>query len=175
MTALNVEGRRHNADHQGACGLGFLGHDGANTGSRTSAKTRGDEDQISPRHDASNHFSTGFSTSAAGGGVASCAQPSGDVAAHEQLLQGSGVVEVLLVGVDGHGHGAFHTEVRDTVQGVVARAAATDDENARVRYAKRADFLVHEGRHATVHGVGFESVDHVGKRRVVGRGSARCS
>ena len=40
--------------------------------------------------------------------------------ADEEFLQGSSVVEVLLVGVDGHGDGALNAEVRDAVERVVA-------------------------------------------------------
>ena len=89
------------------------------------------------------------------------------MASNEEFLQRPGVVEVLLVGVDGDGDRSFHAEVRDAVEGVVARAAATNDENAGVRNAQGADILVHEGGCASVDGVVFQTLNHVRKRCIV--------
>ena len=91
------------------------------------------------------------------------------MAADEEFLQGSRVIEVLFVGVDGNGDGALHAKVRDAVERVVSRAAATDDENARVGYAQRAHFFVHQGGCAAVDGVVLEPLNHVGKGRIVHR------
>ena len=144
LTALHVERCGDNPDDQGTGRLGFLCHDRADAGAGTAAKTGGDEDEVGTGDDALDHLSTGLRTASTGGRVAACTESTGDVAANEEFLKRSGVVEVLLVGVDGDGHGAFNAEVRDAVEGVVARATATDDENAGVGDAQRADFLVHE-------------------------------
>ena len=71
---------------------------------------------------------------------------------------------------------AFHAEVRDAVEGVVARATATDDENAGVGDAQRADFLVHERGRTAVDGLVFQTLNHVRKGGVMRRRSTRrCS
>ena len=74
---------------------------------------------------------------------------------NEEFLQRSGVVEVLFISVDGDRHGPFHTKMRDSIEGVVARAAAPDDENAGVRDALGADLHVHERGRSSVDGVVF--------------------
>ena len=136
--------RGDDADDQGTGCLGFFRHDGADAGAGATAKSGGDEDEVGTGNDALDHLATGFSAASTGGRIAACTQSTGDVAANEEFLQRSGVVEVLLVGVDSNGHGAFNAKVRDAVEGVVARAAAANDEDTGVRNAQRANFLVHE-------------------------------
>ena len=171
-----MERRGDNPDDQGTGRLGFLRNNRADAGAGTAAKTGGDEDEVCTGDDALDHFSTGLRTASTGGGVAACTESTGDVAANEEFLKRSGVVEVLLVGVDGDGHGAFHAEVRDAVEGVVARATATHDENAGVGDAQRADFFVHERGRTSVDGLVFQTLNHVRKGGVMRRRSTRrCS
>ena len=144
LATLDVERRGDDADDKSTGRFGLLRHDGADAGAGATAKAGGDEDEVGTGDDALDHLTTGFSAASAGGRIAACTQSTGNVAANEEFLERSGVVEVLLVGVDGDGHGAFDAKVRDAVEGVVARAAAANDEDARVRNAQRANFLVHE-------------------------------
>ena len=80
----------------------------------------GDEDEVGTGDDALDHFTTGFGAASACGRVAACTQSTGDVAADEEFLQGSRVIEMLFVGVDGNGDGALHAKVRDAVERVVS-------------------------------------------------------
>ena len=158
VVALDVEGRGHDADHQRASGLGFLGHDRRDAGPRAAAQAAGDEHQVRAADDALDHLATGLRTAASNRGVTPGPKAAGDVAPDQQFLEGAGVVEVLLVGVDGHRDGAVDAKVRDAVQGVVARAATADDEDARIWDVEAREVFVHERRPRLTH----RRVPHLG-------------
>ena len=167
VVAFDVEGRGHDADDQRTRGLGFLGHHRSDAGARAAAQAAGDEHEVRAADDALDHLATGFRTAASGRGVTPGPEAAGDVAPDEQFLQGAGVVEVLLVGVDGHRDGAVDAKVRDAVQGVVARAAAADDEDTRIWNAEAREVLVHERRPRLTHRRVPHLGDDVGKGRFV--------
>tara|TARA_B110000444_G_C18472193_1_gene425209 strand:- start:52 stop:501 length:450 start_codon:yes stop_codon:yes gene_type:complete len=120
LPAFNVEGGCDNTDNKSASCLCFFSHNGANTGSRAAPESTCDEHQVSASHDASNHFSARFSAAPSSGWVTPSTKATGDVPSNQEFLQRTGVVQVLLIGVDRNGDCAFDAKVSDSVEGVVA-------------------------------------------------------
>ena len=52
------------------------------------------------------------------------------------------MIEMLLVGVDGHGDCAFYTQVSDSVHGVVSGTSATTNQDAWVGDTKRGNIVI---------------------------------
>ena len=69
MVALDVERRGHDADDQGAGGLGFLRDDWSDAGAGAAAEPAGDEDEVRTADDALDHFASGLRTASTGRGV----------------------------------------------------------------------------------------------------------
>jgi hypothetical protein len=64
------------------------------------------------------------------------------VTTNQQFLLRTRVVEVLLIGVDCDCDSALNSNVRDTIHRVIARAAATAYENARIGWSKGLEFTI---------------------------------
>ena len=172
MVTLDVEGGGDDAHHDGQGddgpdALRLLSDDWRDARTRAAAQSAGDEDKVGARDDASYHVAARLSTASACGRVAAGAHSFGDVTTDEQLLQGAGVVKVLLVGVDRHRDGPLHTKVGDAVQRVVARTAAANDQNAWVRWDEIAQRVVHDGGLGLLHHGLAEVVDHAAKGDVM--------
>jgi hypothetical protein len=166
LTSLDMERCGDDANHKGSRCFCFLSNNGANTSSRTTAKTAGDEHQICTGDDASNHFPAGFSAASTSRRVASSTKSTGDVAPNQQFLQGSCVIQMLLVCVDGYGDRAFDAQVSDPVEGVVSRPATPNDEDPWIWNAQCAHFFIHKGRSAAIDRLLGHLTDHIGERFV---------
>ncbi len=151
LSAFDCEWGCDDCYDQGSGALGLLCDYRCDAGSGSTAQTGGDEDEVGTADYLGDDVSTGLGAAPSGDGVTAGSEPPRDVPAHQQLLHRSGVVEVLLVGVDGDGDGTLHSDVRDPIHRVVARAAATADQNTWVGGPERLELLVDEsGRNPAV-------------------------
>ena len=86
--------------------------------------------------------------------------------ANEEFLQGTGVIKMLLVGIDGYRNSAFDTQMSNPVEGVVSRASTTNDEDAWIWHAKCSNLFVHESG-CTALGFFGHLIHHVGECAVI--------
>ena len=127
LFAFEVEGLCNDSDGQGAQVPRDLRHDGRRAGAGSAAHTGGDEYKIRAFQRRGNLFPALFRGTAAHLRNRAGAKALGQLFADLDLNLRSGLVQCLLVGVDGDEFDAAKACVHHPVDRVVSAAAASDD------------------------------------------------
>ena len=136
--SLKEEGLRHDAEGENAHVLGGLGDYGSGARAGASAHAGGDEDEIGPAHELGDLLNGFLRRGFALFGLRAGAEALGDLLADLELDVRLGIVERLLIGVDGDEFYVVKTGFDHAVDRVAARAADADD----LELGKIAGFVV---------------------------------
>ncbi len=127
LRAFERERLRHDADRQGAGGLGHLGDHGRRPGSGASTEARRDEDHVRPFERGRDLVRVLFGGALADVAVTTGTEAAGDLVPDPDLVRRVRLKECLRVGVEGDELDPHHLGPDHPVDGVAAAAAHSDD------------------------------------------------
>ena len=123
---LKLEGLGDDADREDAGLVSQIRHDGSRTGAGAAAHTGGDKDHVRAFQRLGNGSPGFLGGLLADFGSGACAHAAGQLLADLDFVLANGLIQILLIGVNGDEIHAVHTGIDHAVDNIVAGTADAD-------------------------------------------------